>query len=61
MEKYKLTYCFDALCGWCYGFTNVMEAIYSKYRGKIDFNTVSGGLSLGERAGFINDVAPYIK
>jgi hypothetical protein len=38
-----------------------MEAIYFQYRDKIDFNVVSGGLALGERAGLINDVAPYIK
>jgi protein-disulfide isomerase-like protein with CxxC motif len=49
------------LCGWCYGFTVVKESIYSKYRGKVDFNVVRCGQSLGERAGFINDVALYIK
>lgn len=49
------------MCGWCYGFTVVMEAIYSKYRDTIDFNVVCGGLALRERAGFINDVAPYCK
>lgn len=61
MGNYKLTYCFDALCGWCYGYTVVMESIYSKYRGKVDFNVVRGGLALGEREGFKNDVALYIK
>jgi len=61
MKKHKVTYYYDALCGWCYGFSPVIEKIYHKYKDMIDFEVVSGGLFLGDRVGAINDIAPYIK
>jgi len=61
MSTNKITYYFDALCGWCFGFTDVMEQIFQKYGNDIEFEVVSGGLFMGERVGKINDVAPYIK
>ena len=57
----KLIYYFDALCGWCYGFSSVMSKVKEKYRDKLDIDVVSGGLFLGNRAGAINQVAPHIK
>ena len=59
--KYKITYHYDALCGWCYGFSNVMEKIFQKYRSDFEFDVISGGLFKEERVGYINDIAPYIK
>lgn len=59
--KHKITYHFDALCGWCYGFTNVMAKIYDKYNSEFEFDVISGGLFKESRVGLINDVAPYIK
>lgn len=57
----KLIYYFDALCGWCYGFSPVMSKVQEKYKDKLDVEVVSGGLFLGKRAGAINKVAPHIK
>ena len=57
----KLIYYFDALCGWCYGFSPVMSKVQEKYSGKLDIEVVSGGLFLGKRAGGVNEVAPHIK
>lgn len=59
--KYKITYHYDALCGWCYGFSNVMGKVLEKYQSDFEFDVVSGGLFKGERVGYINDIAPYIK
>jgi len=61
MKKPKITYYYDALCGWCYGFSPVVEHIHDKYKDFISFNIVNGGLFVGDRVGLVNDVAPYIK
>lgn len=61
MKDIKITYYYDALCGWCYGFSPVFNQIYTEYQSEIAFDVVSGGLFLGDRVGEINTVAPYIK
>ncbi len=57
----EIIYVYDALCGWCYGFSPVMHKVYKKYNNGIDFIVVSGGLVTGERIGPVGEVAPYIK
>lgn len=61
MEKTKLIYFYDALCGWCYGFSPVIQKIYQANKDKYDFQIISGGMMTGERVGSINQIAPYIK
>ena len=61
MQKPIITYYFDALCGWCYGLTDVMHQIEKKYNDQFDFKVMSGGLFVGDRVGLVNDIAPYIK
>ncbi|MCC6281022.1 MAG: DsbA family protein [Saprospiraceae bacterium] len=56
----KIIYLYDALCGWCYGFSPVMQRIHEKYAGQIEFEVMSGGMIMGLRAGPIGEVAPYI-
>jgi len=34
----------DALCGWCFGFSPVMEKLHANYAQVIDFTTLSGGM-----------------
>ena len=58
--KNRIIYIYDALCGWCYGFSPVMMKIYEKYKNELDFDVLSGGMVLGERAGEIGKVAGYI-
>ncbi len=50
-KKVKLIYVYDALCGWCYGFSPVMMQLHSKYKDSIDFQVVSGGMITGNRIG----------
>lgn len=57
----KVVYVYDALCGWCYGFSPVMEQFYETYSEDLDVEVVSGGMITGQRIGPIGDVAPYIK
>jgi len=57
----KIYYFFDVLCGWCYGFSPVIQEIYHKYNNDFDFKIISGGMITGERIGPIGEVAGYIK
>jgi putative protein-disulfide isomerase len=61
MEKPKIIYVYDAICGWCFGFSPTMAKLKEHYQDKIDFEVVSGGLKLGKGVGQIDIVAPYIK
>jgi putative protein-disulfide isomerase len=57
----RLIYVFDALCGWCYGFSPVMLETQRHYEGTLAVQVVSGGMVTGQRVGPIGQVAPYIK
>ncbi|MEL6842878.1 MAG: DsbA family protein [Bacteroidota bacterium] len=57
----KIEYFYDALCGWCFGFSPVINRLREEFQDQIDFEIISGGLSLGPRVGPIGVVAPYIK
>lgn len=61
MEKATFVYVYDALCGWCYGFSPVVKALKARYQDELNFEVVSGGMILGDREGPIGEVAPYIK
>ncbi len=60
-KKAKIIYYYDALCGWCFGFSPAISKLHEKYKDSIDFEVISGGLFLNERAGRVNEVAPHIK
>jgi putative protein-disulfide isomerase len=57
----KLIYVFDPLCGWCYGFTGVVSALFDKYQGKYEFDIVSGGMIRHERIAPMAKMHDYIK
>lgn len=59
--KPKIIYVYDALCGWCYGFSPVIKAVYENYEDRFDFEVISGGMMLGLRTGPISVIAPYIE
>ena len=60
-NKPTIYYLYDALCGWCYGFSPVINELYDQYHEKVDFKVLSGGLVTGSRVGPIGVVAGYIK
>jgi putative protein-disulfide isomerase len=60
-ERPEIIYVFDPLCGWCYGFSAVIEKVYDELHDRIDFLVLSGGMVTGNRIGPISQVAPYIK
>ena len=56
----KVVYVYDALCGWCYGFSPVMSQFQEKYKDRLKFEVISGGMITGNRIGPIGEVASYI-
>jgi putative protein-disulfide isomerase len=56
-----LIYCYDAYCGWCYGFSPVIKRIAEEYKGKLDADVLSGGMILPEKPTHISSIAPYIQ
>ncbi|WP_394621472.1 DsbA family protein [Lentzea sp. JNUCC 0626] len=46
----RLTYAFDAYCGWCYGFGPALRQFAADNTGRIDLHVLSGGLFSGPGA-----------
>jgi putative protein-disulfide isomerase len=59
--KPVIYYCYDAYCGWCYGFSPVITSLRDNYRGRIVFETLSGGMIPRESARHIGQIAAYVK
>lgn len=57
----QFVYCYDAYCGWCYGFSEVMKKIYSRYKNSFEFEVLSGGMILPEEPVSIAATAKYIE
>ena len=55
-----LIYCYDAYCGWCYGFSEVMKKINSAYKNRLEIEVLSGGMILPEEPIHISATAGYI-
>lgn len=56
----RLLYVYDALCGWCYGFSPVLGELRARHR-ELPVEVISGGMIRGERRGPIGEVAGYIR
>ena len=53
-------YCYDAYCGWCYGFSPVIKKIATAFKDKLSFEVLSGGMIPKENARPISAIAGYI-
>lgn len=42
----KLIYIYDPICGWCYGFTPVIQQLQQQYGKEMEFEILSGGMLL---------------
>lgn len=56
-----LIYCYDAYCGWCYGFSPVIKRIAEEYKNMLEPDVLSGGMILPEKPTPISSIAPYIQ
>lgn len=57
--KPLLIYCFDAYCGWCYGFSPVITQLCANFANQIDSEAFSGGMILPEKPTHISATAAY--
>lgn len=56
-----LYYFYDALCGWCYGFSPVLKMLAAKYTGEdVKLEVISGNMVPEEGAAPIGGMADYI-
>jgi putative protein-disulfide isomerase len=53
-------YCYDAYCGWCYGFSPVIKKIAAEYKDTISFEVLSGGMIPADNPRPIAATAAYI-
>jgi putative protein-disulfide isomerase len=56
-----IIYCYDAYCGWCYGFSPVIKNLWQRYNKAFDFETLSGGMIPESATRHISAIAPYIR
>lgn len=59
--KKTLIYCYDAYCGWCYGFSPVMKQVETDFKDEIEIEVLSGGMMIGESVAPIDKIGPYIQ
>ena len=55
-----LFYCYDAYCGWCYGFSPVMKQLSTAFP-DLQIEVLSGGMVLPESPVHISVTASYIQ
>lgn len=56
-----LFYCYDAYCGWCYGFSPVVKKLEKEFNNKLVIEVLSGGMILPDSPVPISNTAPYIR
>jgi len=56
-----LIYCYDAYCGWCYGFSPVMKKIAADFKDQLTVEVLSGGMMIEENVAPIEKIGPYIQ
>lgn len=61
MNKLKLYYVQDALCGWCYGMGPVIKRLHEEQGQKYTFEVLSGGMIRGNNVRPISGMADYIR
>ena len=59
--KPLLIYCYDAYCGWCYGFSPVIKQIAENFNNRLDVEVLSGGMIITEKPVAIAAAAGYIQ
>jgi putative protein-disulfide isomerase len=57
----QLIYCYDAYCGWCYGFRPIINKIAAHFKEQLYVEVISGGMVLPQTPTHISATASYIK
>ena len=53
-------YCYDAYCGWCYGFSPVIKKIEAAYKDRLGFEVLSGGMIPADKPRPVSSIAGYV-
>jgi putative protein-disulfide isomerase len=61
MKKPILIYCYDAYCGWCYGFSPVIKKVAKSFKDRLDIEVLSGGMIINREPKHIGLTAGYIQ
>jgi putative protein-disulfide isomerase len=56
-----IIYCYDAYCGWCYGFSPVIKKVAEQFADKVSFEVLSGGMIITDQPRPIGVMAGYIQ
>ena len=56
----ELIYVYDALCGWCFAFSPVMQQVEQTYGDRLNIQVINGGLRTGTSVEPISSMASYI-
>jgi putative protein-disulfide isomerase len=56
-----IIYCYDAYCGWCYGFSPVIKKVAEQFADKLSFEVLSGGMIISDQPKHISVMSGYIQ
>lgn len=59
--KATIYYCYDAYCGWCYGFSKVITRVATEYQQQFFIDVLSGGMIMPEEPTHFAPLAKYIQ
>ena len=59
--KPVLIYCYDAYCGWCFGFSKVIQQIARDFKDMVETEVLSGGMIVTDKPVHISVTAGYIQ
>jgi putative protein-disulfide isomerase len=48
MDKVKIIYVMDPICGWCYGNIENTKALFNDFKDKVEFEVLPGGMWSGD-------------
>ena len=60
LMKPVIYYCYDAYCGWCYGFSPVVKRLAEDLKDVVSFEVLSGGMIPADNPRHISVMADYI-
>lgn len=59
--KPTLIYAYDPLCGWCFGFHPVIKKLEARFKDRLNFRVIPGGLAVDDNAQTISEGYSYIR
>lgn len=60
-ETLEVIYAYDALCGWCYGFSSDLKKVVDSLSEKVKFTLVNGGIFAGNKSVMMGQINDHIK